>query len=156
MLAWSDPNERASFLVGTVDSTRDIDWSYVPINGAVISPIEREMLDTYRFKSPGDPYSTEFYLDQDVAGPGNFGTGTAIGGPEIFGHITPSRARALGSVTDPYSSSGEVSSAVDLGGAGFGFTDEAYDHSAQYLSSYKKRKAYWDSVLEKLGFASIQ
>lgn len=75
---------------------------------------------------------------------------TVPGQPEIMAHIIPARSFALGSQSNVSSlgDGGEFNeSGVNLASE-FGYTSSPYDHSAQFLSSYHARSAYWFRLLE--------
>jgi len=70
---------------------------------------------------------------------------------DIMAHIIPSRSKALGAQSGMADGQGEIKFQENLGGViagtpGLGFTKQAYDHSAEFLSSYVERKLYWDKM----------
>lgn len=70
---------------------------------------------------------------------------------EIMAHIIPARSKALGAQSGLADGQGEIDSQENLGGViagtpGLGFTNQAYDHSAEFLSSYVVRKPYWNKI----------
>ena len=66
---------------------------------------------------------------------------------EIMAHIIPARSKALGAQSGLAGGQGEINSAEDMGEATqFGFTQQAYDHSAEFLDSYVVRNFYWNTL----------
>lgn len=72
-------------------------------------------------------------------------TPVGIGEAEILAHIIPARGLALGTLT-PDLFGGELNGGFDMQ-AKMGLTNQSYDHSAQMLGDYAKRKLYWETLL---------
>lgn len=68
------------------------------------------------------------------------------GNPEILGHIIPGRTLPLGQVGE---AAGEIGSSVDMN-ARYAFRTSNYDHSAEFLSDFVARKAYWEELIKRL------
>jgi hypothetical protein len=75
------------------------------------------------------------------------------GQPEIMAHIIPARSLSLGRQQNinTFGNGGEFNDpGVNLKDE-FGYTVSAYDHSAQFLSTYQARSAYWVRLIKEFG-----
>lgn len=94
-----------------------------------------QVADHYLFDPSLLADNKAFGWDDTIPNPGQY---------EAMAHIIPPRTRALGAVA---AAGGEVNGGeVNVGPFGLGFTDSAYDHSAEFLSDYPSRKNYWKTL----------